>query len=358
MKAEHVRVTVVVPAYNANRTIAACVESLMRQVPRPDEVIVVDDCSEDDTAEVAAACGATVIRLGRNSGPGVARNAAAAAARSELLAFTDADCVAPPQWLGKMLAALEQPGVVAVTGGYCGPISDSFLSRLQHLFIRERQAAMPEHIESTITSNFACRRSAFLAVGGFPVYCRRAEPEKAVWGNEDEELGYLLTRTGGRIRWLPDVGVKHLFRQTLSGYLRQQRFYAERIVMSHFRFPQMARTRSNYSRLAGALHIAAVGGLCLGLVALAVSTAMPRLTVAAGVLLMVSVPIYLALPLPMVLRLRRSGEGFGFLAAAYGVLLAVDLAWLVGAVKGGLSSLGGFTHGNDQSSAASAAARQ
>lgn len=358
LKVEQVRVTVVVPAYNAGRTIGACVESLMRQTPPPEEVIVVDDGSEDDTAAVAAACGASVIRLGRNSGPGVARNAGAGAARGEFLAFTDADCVTPPGWLGRMVAALAEPGVIAVTGGYCGPVSDSFLTRLQHLVIRERQAGLPEHIESTITSNFACRRSAFLAVGGFPLYYRRRKPAKAIWGNEDEELGYLLAKTGGRIRWLPDAGVKHLFRQTLGGYLRQQRFYAERIVMSHFRFPQMARTRSNYSRLAGALHLAAVGGLLLGLAALAASTAVPRLTPAAGAVLLASAPVYLALPLPTLLKLRRGGEGFGFLAAAYGVLLAVDLAWLVGAVKGGLSSLGGFTDGNDQSAAASAAARQ
>lgn len=351
--------TVIVPAYNAERTIGPCVQSLLAQAPRPDEVIVVDDCSSDGTARAAARLGATVIRLERNCGPGMARNAGVAAARGEILAFTDADCVAPAGWLAQIAAALDEPGVVAATGGYAGPIRDSFLTRLQHLVIRERQAGLPSHIESTITSNFACRKRDFEAVGGFPLYCRRSDPGRPVWGNEDEELGYLLARSRGKIRWLPEVGVLHLFRLDLRGYLRQQRFYAERILMSHFRFPEMARARSNYSRASGALHLGAIAGSGLGLLGLAASAAgAGGVQWLAAALLGVSAPLYLLLPLDTLAKLRRRGVSARFLARAYFVLLAVDVAWLSGAVRGVLLSLGGFIDGNGQSAAASAAARK
>ncbi|MBX9813030.1 MAG: glycosyltransferase [Burkholderiales bacterium] len=352
-------VTVIVPAYNARDTIGACIESLLGQTRRPDEVIIVDDCSRDDTARVALNYGVKVIKLEKNSGPGVARNIGAAAAAGEILAFTDSDCVAPPDWLERIVGALDAPGVVAATGGYAGPVQDGFLTRLQHLIIRQRQSALPPEIDSTITSNFACLKSAFEFVGGFPLYYLKRDPTKPIWGNEDEELGFLLTRAGGKIRWMSDIGVLHLFRLSLTGYLRQQRFYAERIIMSHFRFPEMARSRTNYSRLNGALHLGSILGLGLGLFALLAWLAgLGGMQWVAAGLLGVSAPVYLLLPIPVLLDLRRRGQNGKFVTQAYVVLLAVDIAWLSGAVTGTMLSLGGFIDGNRESSAAFAAADQ
>lgn len=352
-------VTVIVPAYNAQDTIGACIESLLGQTRRPDEVIIVDDCSRDDTMQVALKYGVKVIRLEKNSGPGVARNTGAAAATGEILAFTDSDCVAPPDWLERIVGALDAPGVVAATGGYAGPVQDRFLTRLQHLVLHWRQSALPPEIESTITSNFACLKSAFQSVGGFPLYYRKRDLTQPIWGNEDEELGFLLARAGGKIRWMPDIGVLHLFRFSLRGYLRQQRFYAERIVMSHFRFPEMVRSRTNYSRLNGALHLGSILGVGVGLFALLAWLAgLGGMQWVAAGLLGVLAPVYLLLPIPALLDLRRQGQNGKFVAQAYVVLLLVDIAWLSGAVSGTMLSLGGFINGNQESGAAFAASDQ
>ena len=349
--------TVIVPAYNARDTIGACIESLLGQTHRPDEVIVVDDCSRDDTAQVALKYGVKVIKLDKNSGPGVARNAGAAAAAGEILAFTDSDCVAPPGWLERIVGALDAPGVVAATGGYAGPVQDGFLTRLQHLIIRQRQSALPPEIDSTITSNFACLKSAFESVGGFPLYYLKRDPTKPIWGNEDEELGFLLARAGGKIRWMPEIGVLHRFRLSLTGYLRQQRFYAERIIVSHFRFPEMVKSRTNYGRLNGALHLGSILGVSLGMLALLAWLAgLGDTQWVAASLLGISAPMYLLLPIPALLGLRRQGQDGNFIAKAYVVLLLVDIAWLSGAVSGMVLSLGGFKNGNRESSAAPAAA--
>lgn len=350
-------VTVIVPAYNARDTIGACIESLLGQTHRPDELIIVDDCSRDDTAQVALKYGVKVIKLEKNSGPGIARNIGAAVASGEILAFTDSDCVVPADWLERIVAALDAPGVVAATGGYAGPVQDGFLTRLQHLIIRQRQSDLPPEIDSTITSNFACLKSAFESVGGFPLYYLKRDPAKPIWGNEDEELGFLLARAGGKIRWMPDIGVLHLFRLSLTGYLRQQRFYAERIIMSHFRFPEMARSRTNYSRLNGALHLGSVLGINLGMFAfLACLAQLWEAICAASSLLWIAAPLYLLLPIQALLGLRRQGQDGNFIAKAYVVLLFVDIAWLWGAVSGMVLSLGGLINGHQESSTAPAAA--
>lgn len=364
-------ISVIVPAFNAAATLGACIESLLSQTLAPLEIIVVDDASSDDTASVASRYAVRLVRLGSNGGPGVARNAGAREAIGNVLAFTDADCVAPPAWLERLFAALDRPGISAVTGGYAGPQCDGFLTRLQHLVIRQRQAQLPAEIESAITSNLMCRAGAFHAAGGFPLYWRRTDRETPVWGNEDEELGFLLSRQG-RILWLSDVGVLHSFRGDVSGYFRQQRFYAERIVMSHFRFPDMASSRTNYSRLSGLVHLVTTLGVVVGAATAAIAlTACETLQwpaldtarsgwsdllcVAGGGMLALSFPVYLLLPLPTLGALRRQGERMGFLFRAYPVLLAIEAAWFFGAVRGTLLSLGGFVDGNREPRATSPA---
>lgn len=354
-------VSVIVPAYNAEATIGACIESLLAQARAPDEIVVVDDASTDDTAEVVARYPVRLVRLARNGGPGVARNEGAKVASGDILAFTDSDCVAPPDWLARIERDLDDERIVAVTGGYAGTSAPGFLPLLQHLVLRERQAALPDEIASTITSNFACRRRAFEAVGGFPLYYRKRDPQRPVWGNEDEELGFLLTRAGGRIRWLRDAGVLHRFRPGLKGYLRQQKFYAERIVMSHFRFPEMRKTRTNYSRQSGATSVlsagGATGGAASSIACLPDFYREPDDCTTIWFFIVAALLLWLLSPLPAVTALRRYAQGWRFLFGAYGAALLVSFSWLWGVASGTILTLGGFIDENDRSRAASAPAR-
>lgn len=88
MKAD--RLSVIIPAYNAGQTIEQAIRSAFEQDPRPDEVIVGDDASTDDTATVAERAGATVLRLPKGNGA-IARNRAVEVATGDLLLFLDAD---------------------------------------------------------------------------------------------------------------------------------------------------------------------------------------------------------------------------------------------------------------------------
>ena len=96
------RISVIIPAYNAASTLAECLESVVRQTVRPFEVILVDDGSTDNTRRVAAKFEANLalrIVSQANSGLGKARNAGMAAATGDAYAFLDADDV----WLPNKL---------------------------------------------------------------------------------------------------------------------------------------------------------------------------------------------------------------------------------------------------------------
>lgn len=111
------RFSVVIPAYNEETLLPACLSSLGRQdFSGGVEVIVVDNASTDTTPMVARAFGATVLREDR-AGVCIARQAGTLAARGEIVVSTDADTTFDDQWLSRIDAAFTaDPAIVAVAG--------------------------------------------------------------------------------------------------------------------------------------------------------------------------------------------------------------------------------------------------
>jgi glycosyltransferase involved in cell wall biosynthesis len=204
-------VTVIVPVYNGERFLPRCLDAINASEHTPLEIIVVDDCSTDDSAEISRRRGAKVIATVRQSGPGAARNLAAGEARGEILLFVDADVVIKPDTISKISRCfVERPELSALFGSYDDePGEQNFLSQyrnLLHHFVH--QTSSPE--ASTFWAGLgAIRRDVFVAVGGFD--CEKF----AVPSIEDIELGARLRSAGHRILLAKEIQAQHLKRWTL-----------------------------------------------------------------------------------------------------------------------------------------------
>ena len=201
------KVSVVVPALNEEREIVHCLASLARQTIRGFEVIVVDNGSKDATASIARAWGASMIYEPRQGIP-YARETGFQAARSAIIASTDADTVVPPNWLERIHKTfVEAPEAVAVFGPYRykSPSTPISLSSLlipyfsRGLMVAQRLTWRFGHPYFS-GANFAVRREAFLKVDGF-----RSPNNGQIYSDwEDVQLGMKLYRLG-KVCYLPDL---------------------------------------------------------------------------------------------------------------------------------------------------------
>ena len=211
--------SVVIPAHNAADTLQRCLERLQRSTELPLECIVVDDGSTDDSAQIAAAFGATVLSAGTCQGPAAARNLGARHASGDIVFFLDADVCVALDTTARVRATFENdPTLDAMIGSYDdSPASKDFLSQyknLMHAFVHQHGRSEA----STFWSGCgAIRRAVFLRHSGFDQTYRRP-------AIEDIELGYRLRREGARIILDPHVQVTHLKKWTFLGLLKSDIF--------------------------------------------------------------------------------------------------------------------------------------
>ena len=215
------RASVIIPAYNAAATLPRCLAALKKQSLPPDryEIIVVDDGSNDNTAEIAENAGVRVVH-GRHAGAAAARNAGVAAAGGEIVVFTDADCEPAPDFLEKLLAPLTADEVSGSRGIYkCR--QDALVARFIQLEYEERYRRIAhiadEHgtVNALDTSYCCYRRQAFLAAGGFDTRFASA-------AGEDHELSFRMAEAGHIFRFVPDAIVYHWHVESAWAYARRK----------------------------------------------------------------------------------------------------------------------------------------
>jgi glycosyltransferase involved in cell wall biosynthesis len=253
------RLSVVIPVHDGESVLPRCLRGLRDSVGvEPFEILVVDDGSTDASASVAEAYGSRVVRRER-CGPAAARNAGAIAAEGEIVFFLDADVAVHPDTLARAVKRFEDdPDLSALFGSYDDrPEAPGLVSQfrnLLHHFVHQR-GEFEDGIRPARTFWTGCgaiRRRTFLDHGGFdPDLYRRP-------AIEDIELGYRITRSGGRIVLARDVLATHLKRWTLPDVIRTDVFRRGIPWMLLMLRTRVEETDLNVDR-SGRLSVAATG---------------------------------------------------------------------------------------------------
>jgi GT2 family glycosyltransferase len=221
--------SVIVCTRNGRERIGTCLEAVGKLAGGPHETIVVDDGSDDGTADFVAEHFPWVKLLRLDPcGLSAARNAGTAAASGEILAFTDDDCAPDQEWLAR-LARVFADGRFAAAGGPNLPprprtwreaVVCSVPGAPSHVMLDDEEA---EHLPGC---NLAVTKAAFDAIDGFDPRFRTA--------GDDVDFCWRLRAAGCRLGFSPGAFVWHWRRPSIRAFLRQQLGYgaAEKLLIS------------------------------------------------------------------------------------------------------------------------------
>lgn len=207
-------ISVIIPNRNGGVTIGKCLESVYSSIFDNFEVIVVDDCSDDNSIETIKSFPCRLIVLEKHSGAAKARNIGAFNSNGDILFFTDADCLLKENTLSIAAGIIMQKGPGIIAGGTYTrePYDKGFFSLFQSVFINYSETKKADNPDYVATHAMAISAETFRESSGFSV--------DSLPVLEDVEFSHRLRRKGYRLIINSDMLVKHIFNYSLAGSIR------------------------------------------------------------------------------------------------------------------------------------------
>lgn len=240
------KLSVIIPCYNASETIVFQLEALANQRwSEPWEVIVVDNRSTDDSMAIVEQYRGRLPNLrivdayGRQS-QAYALNIGVQAAAGEALAICDADDKVAPGWVAAMGAALSKYGFVAGSLK-ADELNESWVQRVRRCPQQDglQEYTYPPYMPHAAGSNIGFKRSVYEAVSGF---------DESVPVLHDTDYCWRVQLAGMRIHFEPNAVVQYRFRHTVGGIYRQSRAYGESNALLYKRYRSLGMPKLSWKK--------------------------------------------------------------------------------------------------------------
>jgi glycosyltransferase involved in cell wall biosynthesis len=216
-----VSVSIIIPTFNGASRIGNCLDALVKQTTEQStEILVVNDGSTDNTADIVGRYSSVRLINQANGGPASARNRGAKEATGTIILFTDDDCVPTPGWLHSMIGPFDNPEIIGVKGAY-RTLQTGVMARFVQTEYEDRYRMMADlpFIDFIDTYSAGFRLDHFLQMKGydtsFPVACA-----------EDIELSYRMSEHGWRMKFVPTAIVYHRHPDTFWRYMKKKYKFA------------------------------------------------------------------------------------------------------------------------------------
>ncbi len=221
----NLRVSIIIPVWNAWETLSECLTSLTRVNLQPLEILLVDNQSTDESLVLLQNFshkfqdGFVRVLSEKKRGATSARNCGIRASQGDIVAFTDADCIVDANWIEQILSPFHDQEVGAVAGKVVPTPSTTLVEQFSGLYTLRSSDDKRIYREWSPweggfpTANFAVRRQLLEQVGGF-------SEEVEIYG-EDYDLCARLYKQGSAIVYTPHAIVSHVPRKTVTGMMRQ-----------------------------------------------------------------------------------------------------------------------------------------
>ena len=212
--------SIIIPTYNRIKLLKKTLESIFQQEYPDYEVIVVNDGSTDGTDEYLTRFsneGRIIYLKHQNRGPAIARKAGLDRARGDFIAFTDDDCILPPDWLNKFHEHFRQGSIAGVSGSSLTGNPDNIYAVTNDVinnYFKSVLSNRPGQAPYVTTNNVAYKRENLEMVGG--------PDDRFRMGAEDRELAYRVSKAGGRIVYDPSIVIGHYNDADFFGFVRHQ----------------------------------------------------------------------------------------------------------------------------------------
>lgn len=199
-------ISIIIPSYNRAGHIGNVIQSLLEQTLLNDEIIVVDDCSSDQSVQIINQFPVHLIEHSDNKGPATARNTGLELAKNDIVLFIDSDAYAAPGLLDHIKAIYQQDEKHKI-GGVGGQGMEDQVNSTYDLWRKyhanQSFGDKPKHNVSYLFGLCASyRREVLLEVGGFDPFYR-------INAGEDLDIGYRVRKAGYRLYYEPKAVVYH-----------------------------------------------------------------------------------------------------------------------------------------------------